>query len=162
MSRREIVVRVADLQEGKAGDVLVTLGLGSCIAIVLHDAGRAVGGLAHVMLPSLSLARRPDMPGRAPQTAVPALLERMVALGASPRKVTARLVGGASLFSSLSPPGSIQMGERNAVAARQVLNAHAIPLIGEDVGGGMGRSVWFDVEAGSVLVRSAARDVQRL
>ena len=37
MNGREIIVKVADLQVAGAGDQLVTVGLGSCIAIVLHD-----------------------------------------------------------------------------------------------------------------------------
>lgn len=157
MSAREIMVRVSDLQVGREGDTLITLGLGSCVAVILHDAATRLGGMAHVMLPSKSLSRRPDLPGRVPETAVPALLEKLGIMGANPRRLTARLVGGASLFASLSPPGSIQMGERNLVACRQVLNAHGLPITGELVGGESGRSVWFTVGDGKVLVRSAAQ-----
>lgn len=152
----EIIVRVADLNTGKAGDVLVTYGLGSCVAIVLYDPVKKVGAMAHIMLPSRSLARRDDIPGKTPQTAVPLLLEQLTAMGANSRRITARLVGGASLFASLSPPGTIQMGERNVVASREVLNHNGVPLVGELVGGGSGRSVWFHLEDGSVVVRSAA------
>ena len=52
----ELIVRVADLAVGERGDVLVTVGLGSCVAILLHDADAGVGGLAHVLLPAPSLA----------------------------------------------------------------------------------------------------------
>ncbi|MBA3522931.1 MAG: chemotaxis protein CheD, partial [Gemmatimonadales bacterium] len=34
MSTREIIVRVADLQVGTGEDVLLTVGLGSCVAIL--------------------------------------------------------------------------------------------------------------------------------
>jgi chemotaxis protein CheD len=156
MSQREIVVRVADLSTGAPGDVLVTYGLGSCVAIILYDPVKRVGGLAHIMLPSRSLARRDDVPGKTPQSAVPRLLEQLNAQGANARRITGRLVGGASLFAALSPPGSIQMGERNVVASREVLNQHGIPLVGEMVGGEMGRSVWFHLDDGAVIVRSAA------
>ena len=69
MSARQKVVRVADLQVGGAGDVLMTVGLGSCVAIVLYDRGRAVGGMAHVLLPSpgaqpAPTATRPSSPRR--------------------------------------------------------------------------------------------------
>lgn len=156
MSGQEIIIRVADLNTGKPGDILVTYGLGSCVAIVLFDPVKKVGGMAHIMLPSRSLARREDIPGKTPQTAVPALLEQMTALGANSRRITGRLVGGASLFAALSPPGSIQMGERNVVASREVLNQNGIPLVGELVGGECGRSVWFHIADGVVVVRSAA------
>lgn len=157
MSAGDVLVGVADLAVGEAGATLITLGLGSCVAIILHDPGSRIGGMAHVMLPSVSLNRRPDRPGRVAHTAVPALLEAMSGAGANPRRLTARLVGGASLFTNLATPGSVQMGERNVVAAREVLHRHGIPLVRELVGGDYGRSVWFTVDDGKVLVRTAAR-----
>jgi chemotaxis protein CheD len=162
MSRREIVVRVADLQVGGAGDHLVTIGLGSCIAIVLHDPAACVGGLAHVLLPSPALTRQDGNPARSPHMAVPRLLELMAERGASPRRVTARLVGGASMFAALAPPGTIQMGERNVVASRQVLHAHGIALVGEAVGGDYGRTIRLDVSRGTLEVRSVARGITTL
>jgi chemotaxis protein CheD len=162
MSQREIIVKVADLQVGGAGDQLVTIGLGSCIAIVLHDPAARVGGLAHVLLPSPALSRPDGNPAKSPHTAVPRLLELMAERGASRRRMTARLVGGASMFAGLAPPGTIQMGERNVVASRQVLNTHAIPLVGESVGGTFGRSIRLDVSAGTLEVRSVAHGVHTL
>lgn len=150
----EILVRVAEYQAARPGSVLVTLGLGSCVAVALHDTEAAVGGLAHVLLPSLSLSRASGNPGRFPQTAVPLLAQAMAALGADQRRMTARLVGGASMFSSLAAAGSVQMGERNVVAVRAVLGRMGIPVIGELVGGSLGRSVWFDVSTGQLTVRS--------
>jgi chemotaxis protein CheD len=162
MTGREIVVRVADLRVGGAGDLLVTVGLGSCVAIVLHDVTARVGGLAHVLLPSPALSRYDGKPARCPHTAVPRLLELMAERGASPRRVIARLVGGASMFAALAPPGTIQMGERNVVAARQVLHSHAIPLAAEAVGGDYGRTVRLDVSDGSLEVRSVAHGTRTL
>lgn len=163
MTGRELVVRVAELEVGARGDVLVTIGLGSCVAIVLHDPVAGVGGLAHVLLPSPSLSRRGDAgPGRFPQTAVPALVERMAALGAAPRRLTARLAGGAAMFNNLTPAGTIQMGERNAVASRQALLAHGIGVTGEDLGGDYGRTVRLDVATGALRISSLRHGVRQL
>jgi len=158
----EILVRVADLRAGRDDAVLVTLGLGSCIAIVLHDPATRVGGLAHVLLPSRSLSRAGDNPGRFPQTAIPSLLEAMMTFGADPRRLVARLAGGASMFANLVPAGSMQMGDRNVIASREVLSQLAIPIVAEAVGGQEGRSVWFHVAEGRMLVRSVGHGVQTL
>jgi chemotaxis protein CheD len=158
----EIIVRVADLRAGIRGDVLVTIGLGSCVAIMLYDAAAEVGGLAHVLLPSPALTRGATNPAKFPQTAVPALLEQMAARGANPRRVTARLAGGASMFAALSAPGTIQMGERNVVASRQVLNSHGVPVIAESVGGEYGRTVRLHVTGGRIDVSSVAHGIQPL
>ena len=147
-------MRVADLRIGRAEDVLVTIGLGSCVAIILYDAAVHVGGLAHVLLPSPALSRGSPNPARVPQTAVPALLTEMAAAGASPRRIKARLAGGASMFAALSTPGTIQMGERNVVAARHALAAAGIPIVGEAVGGDFGRTVRLFVRDGRVSVSS--------
>jgi chemotaxis protein CheD len=162
MTGHEIVVKVADLRVGGAGDQLVTVGLGSCIAIVLHDGTACVGGLAHVLLPSAVSSRQDGNPAKSPHTAVPRLLELMAERGASRGRVTARLVGGASMFAALSPPGTIQMGERNVVASRQVLHTLGIPLVGEAVGGDYGRTVRLDVSHGTLEVRSVTHGVHTL
>jgi chemotaxis protein CheD len=162
MKPRELVVRVADLRVGVAGDVLVTQGLGSCVAILLHDPNARIGGLAHVLLPSPALSRMDANPAKFPQSAVPRLLELMVADGAQLSRVSARLAGGASMFATLTPPGTINMGERNLVAARQVLQSHNLPLVGEAVGGDFGRTVRLSVNDGKVEVITVAHGIQHL
>ncbi len=149
----EIQVRVADFQAARGDAVLVTLSLGSCVAVLLHDPAAGVGGMAHLLLPSPSLSRAGDNPGRFPQAAVPALLERMRLLGAEPGRVVGRLVGGASMFTGAVASGTMHMGDRNVIAAREVLNHHAIPVVAEAVGGTQGRSVWFHVGEGRIVVR---------
>ena len=103
MKGRELLVRVADLRAGVAGDLLVTVGLGSCGAILLYDEKARVGGLAHVLLPSPALTRSDANPARIPQSAVPRLLQLMAAEGARQERVTARLAGGASMFNTRPP-----------------------------------------------------------
>jgi chemotaxis protein CheD len=49
------------------------------------------------------------------------------------------------------------MGERNVAAARQVLAAARLPVVGEDVLKSHGRSVYFFLDDGRVEVRTVAR-----
>jgi len=155
---KEIIVKVADWAAERGDGVLVTLGLGSCVAIMLHDPQTKTGAMAHVLLPSTSLAR--DLTNRAkfPETAVPLLIERLKVLGADPRRLVAKLAGGARMFSQLVTPGTIQMGERNVLASRAALRVAAIPVIREAVGGDRGRSVRFYVKDGRVEIRSVGAD----
>ena len=46
-----IKVGMADLKIAKSPDVLITLGLGSCIGLVLYDPVTKIGGMLHYMLP---------------------------------------------------------------------------------------------------------------
>ncbi len=157
---KETIVKVADWAAERGEGVLVTLGLGSCVAIMLHDPQACAGAMAHVLLPSRRLARDSSSPAKFPETAVPFLVERLRALGADPRRLVAKLAGGASMFAQLMTPGSVQMGERNVVAARNALRAASIPIVREAVGGERGRSVRFHVKDGRVEIRSVGADAE--
>lgn len=156
---KETIVRVADWTVDRGDAVIVTLGLGSCVAIMLHDPEVRAGGMAHVLLPSTSLSRDTTNKAKFPDTAVPLLVERLKALGADPRRLVAKLAGGASMFSQLVTQGTIQMGERNVLACRSALRTAAIPIVRESVGGERGRSVRFHLNDGRVEIRSVGADV---
>lgn len=153
---REIRVGVADHAVGAGEARITTVGLGSCVAIVMYDASARVGGLAHVLLPVASAGRVPGGPARYASTAVPMMLAELRAAGAG-RRVTAKLVGGASMFAALLPAGGVNMGERNVEAALQALARAGLPLVGRDTGGDHGRSVSLDLATGRVDVRSLKR-----
>jgi chemotaxis protein CheD len=154
----ERIVRVADWAAERGSGTIVTLGLGSCVAIMLHDPGVPAAAMAHVLLPSRSLARDHSNPAKFPETAVPLLVERLRSYGADPRRLVAKLAGGASMFAQLLTPGTIQMGERNVVASRDAVRAAGIPIVKEAVGGTLGRTVRLDVASGTVEVRSVGQD----
>jgi chemotaxis protein CheD len=153
----EVRVRVADAAVEQGDVTITTIGLGSCVAIMLHDADRRVGGLAHILLPSETLSQDRSNRAKFPTTAVPLLLERMRAMGANRARIVAKLAGGASMFATLLPTSGLQMGERNLIATRAALAHASIPVVAEDVGGGHGRNVFFKVASGEVEVRSMVR-----
>lgn len=152
------LVRVAEHRVGRDRGTLVAIGLGSCVAIILHDPRAKVGGLAHVLLPDPSFSRRSDRAAKFARTAVAALIREMEALGAERSRLGARLVGGATMFSDLLPPDQPHMGERNVRAAREALSEQGIAVVGEEVGGTWGRTVRFHVADGRVHVSSPGRD----
>jgi chemotaxis protein CheD len=153
-STTEIRVKVADYAIGRDEQTLITIGLGSCVAILLYDSVARVGGLAHTLLPDESMARDRSNPAKFCGSAVALLLSEMTRRGADVRRVRAKLVGGASMFGNLIPAGSINIGDRNVTAARRALAASNVPIIAEDVGSDHGRSVHFFLEDGRVEVRS--------
>jgi chemotaxis protein CheD len=149
----QIRVKVADYAVARGDTVIATLGLGSCVAIALHDAATGIGGLAHVLLPSESMSRDRTNRAKFPSTAVPLLIAEMRKLGAA-GPFTAKLVGGASMFGALLPDGGVNMGERNVESSRRALVVAGIPIVAQDTGGGHGRSVFLHVRDGRVVVRS--------
>jgi chemotaxis protein CheD len=155
MSAERVNVRLGDLQVLVGAGTLYTIGLGSCVAVILYDAETRVGGLAHVMLPDDASGQDARL-GRFAPTAVPRLLELMVSADARAGAVFARIVGGAAMFAEALPRTAC-LGERNVTAVKAALEKAGIPLRGEDVGGASGRSVFFDTQDGSLIVRVVQR-----
>lgn len=131
---------------------LSALGLGSCVAVMLHDPVRRIGAMAHVLLPDESQSRDRSRPGKFGSTAVSHLLGLLRDAGATDA-IVARLAGGASMFATIQS-GSGNIGERNALSVRAALIDAGIPVVGEDLGGAHGRSVYFDVATGEARVVS--------
>ncbi len=151
-----LCVGIADYAVAAGAAQLVTNGLGSCVAIVLYDRERKVGGLAHILLPNEVLSASQELPGKFASSAIPVMLRRMRELKAI-GVINARIVGGASMFAPLLGSGAPSLGARNIASARAALAEAGIPIVGEDVGGDHGRSVTFDIQAGTVHVRSIAK-----
>lgn len=155
---RDMIVPMGEFAVACAPARLAALGLGSCVALMLHDPAVRVGALAHVVLPSPSLARDRERPARFASTAVPLLVSRLRDQGADRGRLVARLAGGATMFHGLTSPDTMPIGERNVLAVRGALRTAGIPLVGEAVGEDFGRSVWFDLQTGQAVVRSVGRD----
>jgi chemotaxis protein CheD len=146
---------VADYAVRRGSDIIATIGLGSCVAIVLYDRDTKVGGLAHILLPSMAMSRETSNPAKFPETIVPIMLAEMRALGAlQTARISAKIVGGASMFGQLVGGTGINVGERNIAATKEALAVAGIPLIAEDTGLDYGRSVYFHLGDGRVEVRS--------
>jgi len=157
-----IVVGVGRAAVHRSPASLVTLALGSCVAIMVHDRESGAGGLAHVLLPAPGPDGAGERATRYASTAPGALVAALRALGVPARQLSARLVGGASMFANLGPPGATQVGERNVVAAREAVRCAGLTLVGEAVGGDYGRNVEFVLPSGRILVTSYAHDPEEL
>jgi chemotaxis protein CheD len=148
----ETMVRMGELAiSDTPGDVLVSLGLGSCIGLALVDKRAGVAGLAHIVLPAAGGAVNAETMHKFADHAVPALLDGMVERGASRVFMQASLVGGASMFAAVGQ----DVGRRNAVAVRDLMAQRRVSVVAEAVGGSRGRTVKVDVKSGTVSVREA-------
>ena len=141
--------------------VLWSHGLGSCVAIVLYDASTQTAGLAHILLPNESYSRDRSHASKFADAAVPHLVTEMRRAGAR-GALTAKLVGGASMFGALLTSTGVNMGARNIASARDALRRAGISIVAEDVGGDFGRTVAVSVVDGKVTVRSMDRGTHEI
>jgi chemotaxis protein CheD len=159
----EIMVRMGELVATRdPGATLLAIGLGSCIGLAMLDRKLPVVGLAHVMLPE-SPARAVESPGKFADTAVPALRERMIELGATRNRIDAILVGGAQMFSFDSSAGSrLDVGARNEQAVREALAAARIEVLATATAGKTGRTMRVTVSPAGIVVKEAGQPATEL
>lgn len=130
--------------------------LGSCVGLVLYDRVAKLGGLAHIVLPSMRGAV--DHPGKYANTAIPAMISDLEReLGSKARaRLTAKIVGGANMFQTqpdVNLNAGMNIGQRNQEAIEQILAELRIPILARDVGGTAGRRLTLDTASGIVTIR---------
>ncbi len=157
-----IKVGMADLKAGKSPDSIISYGLGSCVGIALYDPQAKVGGLAHIMLPDSTQARATDNTAKFADTALPVLLDQVLALGGSRNRLTAKIAGGSQMFSFAQATDVMRIGDRNAEAVKAVLKSLSIRLVAEDVGGNYGRTVELLLDSGIFVIKTVNKGENRL
>jgi len=121
--------------------------LGSCIAVVLLDPIRAVGGMAHIMLPGRAPADvRDDNRWRYAFDAIDRLLVLMWEMGCASSDLYAGLIGGANV---LRRPDDV-ICHANIQAVTQFLGRYRFRRIAPDLGGHLRRSAILDIADASL------------
>jgi chemotaxis protein CheD len=140
---------------------IATLGLGSCVGVVMWDRITKTGGMVHIVLPDsrgepgLSRAKFAD-------TAIEGLLLEMLEAGAVKNAIVAKLAGGARMFGSFAGSDILNVGERNAAGCRAFLKKLCVPVAAEDLGGTNGRTIELDTLDGSLEIKTIGSGVKRI
>lgn len=150
-----ITVGVGDLQVSRDPDsVIVTYGLGSCIAVLAHDPIRKIAGMVHYMLPMASLTpeKSKERPAMFGDTGVPLLFKKLAEMSAKKSDLIVKVIGGASIQDS---NGTFEIGKRNYVILRKLLWSAGVAIRAESVGGSVARTARLFVGDGRVTVRAS-------
>lgn len=160
MSNR-IRVSMADFAASKMPDVIETLALGSCVSVVMYDASSKIGGITHAMLPSIKDAgtKNDVNPKKYVDTCTQLLFKKMIEIGATQKKIKAKIVGGANMFPEIHKD-EMTIGDKNTEISRLTLKELDVDIIAEDVGGNFGRTVWLDLTTGSLHIRTATHGIK--
>lgn len=152
-----VKVGMADLAVSKSPCIITTLGLGSCVGIVLYDRKNKIGGLAHIMLPSSLDIKNNSNKAKFADTAIEILIEKMIKIGANKNNLIAKLAGGSQMFKFGTQNEILRIGDRNVTASKKKLKECGIPVVAEDTGGNYGRTIELNCEDGSLMVRTIGR-----
>ncbi len=150
-----INVGIADLQVGGEGDVLRTI-LGSCVGICLYDPVAKIGGLSHIMLPTYKTGSSSKK--KYADTAIPMMLNEMLARGAEHKRIIAKIIGGSQMFNLSSNSIMSEIGRSNVDKSREILISMKFDIVSEDTGGNYGRTIDFYLNDGSIKVKSIGKE----
>ncbi len=157
-----IKVGMADLNVCTAPDVLTTLGLGSCVGIVLYDSRSKTAGLVHIMLPDSTKIRNNENTAKFADTGIDALILRLTAIGANRNRLLAKIAGGAQMFAFNANSDMLRIGERNTQASKLKLQSLGIRIVAEDTGLDYGRTIEFYPGTGQLYIKSVGRPLKIL
>lgn len=154
MDIKTIKVGMADLNVTKCPNNLTTLGLGSCVGIVLYDKINKIAGLAHIMLPSSREIKNNENKAKFADTGIEELLSSMIRIGANKNNLIAKIAGGSQMFNFNSNNDILKIGERNVLATKTKLKELNIKIVSEDTGGNFGRTIILNSTDGSLQVKT--------
>jgi chemotaxis protein CheD len=155
-----IKVGMADANVCKPPDVITTLGLGSCVGIVLYDPVNKIAGLVHVMLPDSTKIINNSNVYKFADTGIDTLIKDMVNLGALKRNIVAKIAGGAQMFTFSNNIEMMRIGDRNVEATKDKLMKLCIPILSEDTGANYGRTIVFSPDTGLLNIRSVGKELK--
>ena len=149
-----IRVGMADFKLCRSPQKISTLGLGSCLGVVLYDRTTKICGLAHVMMPASSQISQNANRMKFVDTCIPDMYEELLRVGAKKSGIIAKMAGGAKMFSYQSNKKFLNIGQQNVEAVHEVLGELRIPILAEDVGSNYGRTIEFDTVTGGLSVKA--------
>ena len=79
------------------------------------------------------------------------LVDKLVSMGASKKRMNVKLAGGAAM--DIGPKG-FDIGKRNYLAIRKILWKNGMFIDGENVGGSSPRNMYLDIDNGKVTIKS--------
>lgn len=141
-------------------DKIATIGLGSCIGVVLYDKYTKIGGMLHIMLPDSSKINNNSNKLKFADTGIDEFVSLIVSKGANKNSLVAKIAGGATLFKMSKDNTLDSVGARNTLAVRKQLKLHNIPIIAEDVGEDYGRTIEVDLADGQLMVRAVGKGIR--
>lgn len=142
--------------------------LGSCVAFVVWHPQRRIGGMCHYVLPSRPRHLQGEFDGRYADEAMQMFLQKMHALGTSPKEYQVHVYGGANMFPECryacidSGAGGVEpcsscnsVSCRNCHTAYQIIKKFELNAAHVDLGGTAYRQIVFNTQHGFISVKTA-------
>ncbi len=153
-----IRVGIADMNTCRTPDMITTIGLGSCVGVVIYDGISGLAGLVHIMLPDSNKINNNANKLKFADTGIDLLLEKLISEGIKEYSLKAKIAGGAQMFNHILKSSIGNVGENNVIAVKNKLSELKIPIISEDVGLNFGRTIVFNPETCELVITRAGAE----
>jgi chemotaxis protein CheD len=157
----EIIVGMGAYFVKKQGFRLVCLGIGSCIATVIYDPYAKVYAMGHIMLSYHFEGNKSDKLNKYADVCIPNMVKDLIAMGANERHLQAKIAGGAHMFPTI-PEDKFTISKKNIEAVKKILAENKVKLIGEDLGGNLGRTIIFETDTQEFKVVIRSQNIERI
>ena len=147
---KKVFLKPGDIYVGKAPAEVSTV-LGSCVSITMFSERLKLGAICHALLPSGHTSRDRDK-FHYVDSSILSMLSMFEKMGVKSGELEIKLLGGGDMFERISG-NTISVGTKNIETALQVLKNNNLELTGSDVGGTMGRKIYFCTRTGKVLIK---------
>ncbi|MDD6072060.1 MAG: chemotaxis protein CheD [Clostridiales bacterium] len=152
-----IKVGIADYKLCRKPNKITTIGLGSCVGVVLYNFTDEYCGMVHIMLPSSKEIVNNSKRAKFADTGIEDLIIELEKKGVKQSSLCAKIAGGATMF-QFGGNGTIgSVGKRNVDAVKETLSKFNIRLVAEDTGADYGRTIIFDLVTKELKIRSAGK-----
>jgi len=152
--RAEIFLQPGEYYVGDASHRIRTL-LGSCVSITIWHPRMRIGAMSHFLLPTRGAARPSSPDGRYGDEALWLMLKALALRGVPQTQCQAKIFGGGNMFPHHAPQDQINVGMKNGLTARLLLNSCGIPVVSESLFGIGHRTIIFDINSGNVWSRQS-------
>lgn len=156
MMEKELRVGIGDMKLTRGEGKIITYALGSCIGISFYDPFLRLGALLHIMLPEKGSMGDQNLFKYA-DSGIQETLRKLTAFGFVKRRAEIKIAGGAKMFEISGNASFGNIGQRNAIMVKQVLNSEGLRIKREDIGGTCARTMSINVATGDVLIKVFGR-----
>jgi chemotaxis protein CheD len=158
----KIIVGMADMRVTREAEAtLISYALGSCIGVTVHDPVAKVGGMLHFMLPDSQIdpQKAQKNPWMFANTGLPLFFREAYKLGAEKKRLQVKVIGGSQV---MDDSGFFSIGKRNYKALREIFGMNNVPILAEDVGGCVNRTIRLEINTGRVWVKASGEGEKEL
>lgn len=145
MNGELIDVNTGEVKTGKAPACLAAFAIGSCVAVVMYEPRKRVGGMAHVMLPGRIPGEHAGAKTRYAEDAVDELCRQLTARGVNVKDCWVVAIGGGDIL------GRGDVFEKNVKSVMDYLKRLGLSPGTTLLGGTERRSVLLNLGTGKIF-----------